>query len=121
MVNEIIGSLDKAKGRLGIDFQGSIDDIQYVEIPRDSDLMDDGLSKKDIAFGGKFIHCMKHQLFPDGKNEGTRIAFVLVSREADKKAIKSYLDSVGCISQFLFLKTMEKKVKKLAVMGNILK
>ena len=64
---------------------------------------------------------MQHQLFPNDKNQGTRIAFVLVSKEADKKKIKSYLDRVGCISQFLFLKTMEKKVSKLAVMGNILK
>lgn len=66
---------------------------------------------------------MRHQLFPNGKNEGgaVRLAFVLITKENDKKRIKSYLDSCGCISQFLLKNTMEKKVSKLAVMGNILK
>jgi len=73
-----------------MDFQGSIDDIQFVEIPPDNDLLDDGLSRKDLQFGGKYIHCMRHQLFPNGKNEGgaVRLAFVLISKENDKKKIK---------------------------------
>lgn len=124
LVNDLLASFDKAKGRLGIDFQGSTDDINYVHIPNEDDLRrDDGLSKKDMAFGGKFIHCIRNTLFPGDKNEGNRvkIAFVLVSRENDKKAIKSYLDRCGCVSQFLLLNTMKKKVSSLAVMGNILK
>jgi len=76
-----------------------------------------------MAFGGKFIHCIRNELFPGDKNESNeiKIAFVLVSRENDKKAIKSYLDRCGCVSQFLLLNTMKRKVSALAVMGNILK
>lgn len=38
LVDEIIANFDKAKGQLGIRIQGEIDDINFVEIPDESQL-----------------------------------------------------------------------------------
>ena len=48
-VNDLLTQFDKAKGRLGIEFQGSVNDIRFVEIPGDQDLIKDGLPKNSAG------------------------------------------------------------------------
>ena len=50
-----------------------------------------------------------------------QIIFVLLQREKDKGPIKSYLDSKGVVSQFMLQKNMQKKVKVMGVMTNLLR
>lgn len=109
IANDLLEGFQKAKGQLGIRLDGSIDDIQYVEVPDENELKREGVNVRD---GGKYIHCIRNELLDkNGKPTDPNLKFVLVliSRETDKKKVKAFLDSVGIISQFLVDRNMKSK------------
>ena len=65
MVNTLLHKFDEAKGKLGMDFEGHSDDIQWVEVPSDRQMEDDGLTRDQIRNGGKFVYCIDNQLFDE--------------------------------------------------------
>lgn len=124
LVEKILGNFKKAASGLGMAFSGSDDDIQWVEVPSEQTLMNDGLDRRDAKReSGRMIHCIRQMLLnaKDEKDPGLRIAFVLLQRPEEKAPIKMFLDKHGIVSQFMVQRNVERNLSKMGVFTNLLR
>ena len=104
LANDIIAAFRKVQGTLGVQLR---DEPQYIQIPNDKQLRDDGLqfkSKGDNYL--KFIHCIEDGL-SSRRPTDVAIVFVLVPYAEDKPRIKKRLDTLGFASQFMLKSKMQ--------------
>ena len=118
LVNQIIDKMRGAGRALGIEIDNQ--EPIWVEIPRERDLIADGVAPEELRNGGAYIHCIKHDLGMQAAKK-VSLLFVLLDNDKHHPFIKSFLNKAGIVSQCLLFKNISSKINEVSVHGNVLK